>query len=268
MTWAGRAYRIRVNPMNDADDGLLGAVAVLEDVTHEQEVDRLKTEFIGVASHELRTPVTSLLLGVQLLNEGAVGELNNDQREVTAALREDLLRLERMMRDLLDITRLEAGATPPRPALTPPNDLVGEAVRGVAAQAAAKGVSLTIDPLPALPQVRADRGQIGRVLTNLLSNAVRHTAAGGSVRVSAHSEGADAVRFVVTDTGTGIPAEYLETIWERFAQVPGATRGGAGLGLSLVRNIVTAHGGVVNVESKEGAGSRFSFTLPTTGGRN
>ncbi|MBC8140277.1 MAG: HAMP domain-containing protein [Armatimonadetes bacterium] len=266
MTWAGRTYRVRVNPMRGEGDALLGAVAVLEDITREQEIDRIKTQFIGVASHELRTPVTSLLLGVQILDEGVVGELNPEQREVTAALREDLLRLERMMRDLLDITRLEAGATPPRFEVAKPGDLVSGAVRGMQSQAEAKNVSLTIEPLPELPTVRADRGQIGRVLTNLLSNAVRHTPAGGAVRVSAQLVG-DAVRFTVSDSGTGIPAEYLERIWERFVQVPGATRGGAGLGLSLVQNIVTAHGGTVNAESVEGAGSRFAFTLPVAEGR-
>lgn len=263
MTWAGRTYRVRVNPMHGKENALLGAVAVLEDITREQEIDRIKTEFIGVASHELRTPVTSLLLGVQILDEGAVGALTPDQREVTAALREDLLRLERMMRDLLDITRLEAGATPPRFALAKPAELVGDAVRGMQSQSDAQGVSLIIEPFPELPTVRADRGQIGRVLTNLLSNAVRHTPAGGTVSVSAQAT-PDAVRFVVSDTGTGIPAAYLETIWERFVQVPGATRGGAGLGLSLVQNIVTAHGGQVNAESTEGAGSRFTFTLPVS----
>ncbi len=267
MTWAGRTYRIRVNPMEDAADRLLGAVAVLEDVTSEQEIDRLKTEFIGVASHELRTPVTSLLLGVQLLGEGAAGELTAEQRAIVGALREDLSRLDRMTHDLLDITRLEAGVIPPRFALTKPGELIAGAMRGVLPQADAKKVRLAAETLPTLPVVRADRGQIERVLTNLLSNAVRHTPVGGEVRVSAErAVGTDAVLFVVADTGTGIPPEHLPRIWERFVQVPGATRGGAGLGLSLVQTIVTAHGGTVNVESTVGAGSRFSFTLPVAGG--
>ena len=107
-----RVYRPRVTAMRRSADEHLGAVAVLEDVTYLQEVDRLKTEFIGVASHELRTPVTSLLLGVQLLQEGAAGPLTVEQREVADALRQDLDRLERMMTDLLDLTRLEAGHDP------------------------------------------------------------------------------------------------------------------------------------------------------------
>jgi len=107
-----RTYRLRATPMRDSES-LLGAVAVLEDITHLRELDRLKTEFIGVASHELRTPVTSLLLSVQLLQEGSVGNLTKGQKEVIAAQKDDLDRLDRLMRDLLDITRLESGVTPP-----------------------------------------------------------------------------------------------------------------------------------------------------------
>ena len=164
--------------MHDDEGRLLGAVTVLEDVTHLRELDRLKTEFIGVASHELRTPVTSLLLSVQLLQEGAVGELTPDQKEVIAAQREDLERLERMMRDLLDITRLEAGVTPPRFEIVSAAELVTAAIESVDAQAQAKRIALVHEVASGLPSVRADRSQINRVLINLLNNAIRHTRAG------------------------------------------------------------------------------------------
>ena len=260
-----RTYRLRANPMWDGGEngGLLGAVAVLENVTYLAELDRLKTEFIGVAAHELRTPVTSMLLGIQLLQEGAVGPLTSAQQEVVNATREDLQRLERMMRDLLDLTRLEAGATPPRFESVWPEDLVRGAARALASQAQAKSVELTVD-LPSAPQaVWADRGQITRVLVNLVNNAVRHTARGGAVHMAATPTGdGKQVCFSVTDTGTGIPPEYLKLIFERFVQVPGATRGGAGLGLSLSRTIVHAHGSEIHAESRIGAGSTFTFTLP------
>ena len=231
-----RAYRLRASPMRDEDGSVLGAVVVLEDITHLRELDRLKTEFIGVASHELRTPVTSLLLSVQLLQEGAVGELTPDQKEVIAAQRDDLERLERMMRDLLDVTRLEAGVTPPRFEIVPSAELAASALQAVDASANAKGVNLNHEWPDNLPPVRADRNQITRVLVNLLNNAIRHTPAGGSVTVRVHQE-SNRVVFQVTDTGTGIPADYLPHIFERFVQVPGATRGGAGLGLSIAQTI-------------------------------
>ena len=257
---ATRTYRLRATPMRDAD-ALLGAVAVLEDVTHLRELDRLKTEFISVASHELRTPVTSLLLSVQLLQEGAVGPLTPEQWEVVAAQREDLERLERMMRDLLDMTRLEAGVVPPRLEIVPPRELVRSAVAAVAAQAQAKGVALREEVAEDLPDVRADRTQMMRVLVNLLGNALRHTPPGGAVTAWTEARGAS-VALVVEDTGTGIPPDYLPQIFERFVQVPGATRGGAGLGLSLAWTIVTAHGGEITAASELGQGSTFTVTLP------
>lgn len=262
---AQRTYRLRASPMRDEDGSLLGAVAVLEDITHLRELDRLKTEFVGVASHELRTPVTSLLLSVQLMQEGAVGPLTPDQQAVVAAQREDLERLERMMRDLLDVTRLEAGVTPPRLAIVPVRELIQAALDSVSAQAEAKGLTLIMDETPNLPPVRADRAQITRALVNLLNNAIRHTPAGGSVTVRATLEAnqKNKVRFAVEDTGTGIPPDYLPRIFERFVQVPGATRGGAGLGLSIVQNIIRAHGSEITVTSELGRGSVFAFALPT-----
>ena len=257
-----RTYRLRATPMRDEEHTLLGAVAVLEDITHLRELDRLKNEFIGVASHELRTPVTSLLLSSSLLQDGAAGELNADQKEIVAGQREDLERLEKMMRDLLDMTRLEAGVMPPRLERVAPRELVDAAVLAVSAQAEAKGVTLTgIAPDDLLP-VRADRSQIGRVLVNLVNNAVRHTPKGGQVSVSAGAAGAG-VMFAVRDNGAGIPREYLTRIFERFVQVPGATGGGAGMGLSLAQTIVKAHGGTITAESEPGVATTFTFALPT-----
>ncbi len=261
---AQRTYRLRVTPMRDEESNLLGAVAVLEDITHLRELDRLKTEFIGVASHELRTPVTSLQLSVQLLEEGALGELSAGQREVVAAQREDLQRLERMMRDLLDMTRLEAGVTPPRIEIVAPSDMMAASAQAVALQAEARQITLRTEASGDLPLVRADAGQINRVLLNLLNNAIRHTPPGGSVVLLAHAEDANVV-FTVQDTGSGIPEEHLAQIFERFAQVPGATGGGAGLGLAIARTIVEAHGGTIGASNLPERGSRFRFNLPVAG---
>ncbi|HEY4002293.1 MAG TPA: ATP-binding protein [Candidatus Xenobia bacterium] len=252
-----RAYRLRTSPIKD-DERMLGAVAILEDVTHLQELDRLKTEFIEVASHELKTPVTSLLLSAQLLAEGAAGPLTDAQRQVVAAQRQDLERLERTMRDLLDMSKLESGLSidlSPTPAAA----LVGTAVDAVTAEARALGVELASRIPPEAGAVMADSSQIGRVLINLLSNAIRH-APGGRVEVSA-SPGPMGVTFAVKDDGEGIAPEYLARIFDRFVQVPGATQGGAGLGLSIARRIVLAHRSDIQVESTPSQGSTFRFTL-------
>jgi two-component system, NtrC family, sensor histidine kinase KinB len=254
-----RTYRLRVTPMRDSST-LLGAVAVLEDITHLRELDRLKTEFIGVASHELRTPVTSLLLSVQLLQEGAAGELTPAQTEIISAQREDLERLQRMMQDLLELTRLEAGITALRRQPAQPADMVKSAATAVQNQANQKGVRLITEAEASLPQVSVDAGQIVRVLINLANNAIRHTEAGGEVCLGARQQNGKLL-LTVRDTGCGIPAEYSKRIFERFVQVPGATRGGAGLGLSIARSIAEAHGGTLSVESTPGKGSLFTVQL-------
>ena len=182
---ADRSYRLRATPMKDDDGHMLGSVIVLEDITHMREVDRLKTEFIGVASHELRTPVTSMTLAVQLLEEGAAGELSEMQREIVAALREDLDRLDKLMRELLDLSRLEAGATLPRFELISPKDLLGSVFQTTKAQAGQKGVTLDVAEVPDLQPVRADRSQIGRVLVN----HERHTPHGNGRQGHAASGG-------------------------------------------------------------------------------
>ncbi|MFI5384632.1 MAG: ATP-binding protein [Fimbriimonadales bacterium] len=259
---ADRTYRLRATPMKDAQGQLLGSVTVLEDITHLRELDRLKTQFIGVASHELRTPVTSMLLSVQLLEEGAAGPLTDTQREIVLAQRQDVERLDHLMRELLDISRLEAGSAPPRFELVKPIDLLRAAYQTTRSQSAQKGVGLDIEKAPQLQQVRADKSQIARVLVNLITNAIRHTEPGGTIKLRA-AGGGDQVTFSVEDNGGGIPKEFQEQIFERFGQVPGATGGGAGLGLSISRTIVHAHGGKMWVESELGEGSTFNFALPT-----
>ena len=257
-----RTYRLRATPMKDDDGEMLGSVAVLEDITHLKEIDRLKSEFIGVASHELRTPVASLMMSVQLLEEGAVGELTESQKKVVAVQKQDLERLQRLMKELLDLSRLEAGTQPMRYSLVDPLELINGAVSACRPQASEKGVKLDVEIDPDLQHVRADRSHIERVLINLIVNAVRHTPAKGLVKVRATKQ-SNQVTFSIEDNGEGMPPEFLSKIFDRFVQVPGATGGGAGLGLSIAHNIVKAHGGNIWVESKLREGSAFYFTLPT-----
>lgn len=257
-----RTYRLRVTNIKSDDGKTLGAVAVMEDITHLKELDRLKTEFIGVASHEMRTPVASLLISAQLLDEGALGELTPSQKEVVALQKQDLNRLDRLMKELLDITKLQAGTSESDLRPTQCEELVEEAVSATRSVAKQKGVELSVATAPDLQPVKADRSQIERVLINLISNAIRHTRSGGHVKIRAEG-GGDQVTFSVEDTGEGIPKEYLDKIFDRFVQVPGATGGGAGLGLSIAYKIVKAHGGKIWAESTLGEGSAFHFTLPT-----
>jgi len=256
-----KTYRLRVTPMKGSNEQIVGSVTVLEDITHLKVVDQMKSEFIGVASHDLRSPVTSLILANHLLRDGLAGPLTPDQVEILESQKQDLERLERLMRDLLDVTKLEAGASPPKLESISVLELAKHPVENLRIQAEKKGVSLVLQVSPDLPSVKADSLQIGRVLTNLIANAIRHTHEGGTVTVRAE-ETSNVVTLSVEDTGEGIPEEYRKRIFERFVQVPGAPQGGAGLGLSIARKIVQAHGGQMSVESRVGEGSTFRFTLP------
>lgn len=255
-----RSYRLRSTPMRDPAGQLLGAVVLLEDVTHLREVDRLKSEFVAAASHELRTPLTSLQLGLHLVLEDT-GNLTERQQELLYMCREDGQRLARLSTDLLDLSQIEAGEAPPRLARTPTAAMVRNAIEPLRLQVEAKGLALVAELPPDLPAVMADKAQIERVLANLVSNSARATAKGGRITVSAEPrEGQLAI--AVADTGVGIPAEYLRRIFEPFVQVPNGTGGAGGLGLAISRKLIEAHHGQMTVQSEPGAGAVFTFTLP------
>jgi two-component system, NtrC family, sensor histidine kinase KinB len=258
-----RAFRIRTTPMRDPDRHLLGAVTLLEDITHLREIDRLKSEFVATASHELRTPLTSVQMGVHLLLEQAAGELTDKQREVLESCREDCVRLEQLMRDLLDLSKIEARENLPHLVPIRSSELITSAAEHLRPQVEAKRLNFRIDAPPDLPEVKADRTQIDRVLNNLITNAVRCTPRGGEIRVQvAHRNRYVAVS--VSDTGSGIPQEYLPHVFDRFIKVPNAPSGGAGLGLAISKSIVETHGGQISVQSELGQGTTVTFTLPVS----
>lgn len=259
-----RAFRLRTTPMRDTENHLLGAVTLLEDITHLREIDRLKSEFIATASHELRTPLTSVQMGVHLLLERAAGELTDKQAEVLQACREDCERLDKLMQDLLDLSRIEAGESRPQFAPVPAHDLIAGSVEELRLQVESQGLDLSVDAPIDLPAVVADRSQIERVISNLIINAIRYTSQ-GEIKISAERRGTH-VAVSVCDTGSGIPAEYLPHIFDKFVEVPGAPSGGAGLGLAISKSIVEAHGGQISVQSEVGRGTTFTFTLLVAGG--
>jgi PAS domain S-box-containing protein len=255
------AFRLRTTPMHDEAGRLLGAVMLLEDITHLRELDRLKSEFIATASHELRTPLTSVQMGIHLLLEGAAGGLTTAQRDLLSTCREDCERLEKLMRDLLDLTRIETGENPPHLLSTNATTLLHGAAEALRAQVEANGLTFTVDVPLGLPCVRADHLHIERVMANLVTNAVRHTPHGGEIHVTAaHHDGY--VACSVADTGSGIPPQYLPRIFDKFVQVPNAPAGGAGLGLAISKHLIETHGGQISVRSELGRGSTFTFTLP------
>jgi PAS domain S-box-containing protein len=258
---AERAFRQRATPMRDAENRLVGAVLLLEDITHLREIDRLKSEFIAGASHELRTPLTSLEMGIHLLLEAPAGALSARQLELLTMCREDAMRLDKLVKDLLDLSRIESGKEIPQLVPVSVSDLLTEVLKPLRQQADVKNLTLQIGAAAELPEVMADRDQIERVITNLVINAIRATEPGGAIDVNAAAR-QGYVAISVRDTGRGIPHDYLGQVFEPFVQVPNAPAGGAGLGLSISRRIVEAHGGQITVRSDLGRGTTFTFTLP------
>ncbi len=244
------------------DQGLLGAAMVLQDVTKFRLVDQLKSDMVSTVSHELKTPLTSLQMAVHLLLEEVVGPLTSKQIELLLAARQDTDRLLAMINDLLDLTRLEQGRLTLDSHPVASADLVAEAVERFRPRAEDAGVNLKGDVAFGLPPVLVDRERVGHVFDNLIGNALAHTGRGGTIRVAAADDG-DVVRFMVEDTGEGIPPEHLGQIFEKFYRVPGSrSGGGAGLGLAIAREIVVAHGGTIHATSSPGVGTTFTFVLP------
>jgi signal transduction histidine kinase len=224
-------------------------------------VSRLKNEFIASASRELRTPLTNAQMGIHLLLEGSAGPLTEKQQEVLEASREDTALLDRLVREMLDLSRIDAGAAAPVTESVRLSTLVADTVETLRMQAEAGGLTLVVDVPPDLPRVQIDRAQISRVLVELVNNALAATAAGGVITIAAARRGAG-LALSVADTGAGIAADDLSSIFEPFTRARGATGVGTGLGLPIARRLVEAHGGVLTVESVEGKGSTFTLLLP------
>jgi signal transduction histidine kinase len=241
---------------------IFGGAAILQNVTRLRLVDELKTNLVSTVSHELKTPLTSVRMALHLLLEESIGELNSKQSELLIAARDDSERLLAMINDLLDLARLESGTEHMMIEPRTPGDLVNTAIgdnKDVADRQRVRLVAVLGEP--ALPLVAVEWQQIAHVFSNLIHNAVKHSKAGEEVVVKAAREDGG-VRFSVKDSGPGIPAKFQPYLFEKFYRVPGAERTGAGLGLSIAREIVRAHHGSIGVRSTPGEGAEFYFDLP------
>lgn len=256
-----RFYRPKAVPILDPGGEPAGVVLILHDVTQQRQLDEKKSGAVSAVSHQLKTPLTSIRMAIHLLLEEKVGGISPKQADVLVAAGEDAERLVRIVDELLDIGRIESGKARMDLRPVPPIDLVLQEIEAYRPAARDGGVSLVVDLPATLPQVWVDPARIAHVFANLLSNALKYTPPGGKVTLSAKAEG-EFVRFQVSDTGVGIPEKYRPRIFEQFFRVPDQGPGtGVGLGLAIVKDIVEAHGGTVGVESREGTGSTFRFTL-------
>ncbi|MGZ5453693.1 MAG: ATP-binding protein [Candidatus Aminicenantales bacterium] len=256
-----RYYRPEAVPILDNERLTTGVILVLKDVTQLQQQTEIKRGVVRTVSHQLNTPLTSVRMAIHLLLGEKVGALNEKQAELLMSAREDSDRLHDILNSLLDLSRFESGKAQMEFRALAPRSIVMDAVESFRRTAQDRGVALHADVPGDLPEIWADTTRIGHVFSNLLSNALTHTSPGGRIALTADVDEAW-VRFHVSDTGEGIPAAFLSRVFEPFFRVPGRqNETGAGLGLAIVKEIVEAHGGTVDVESSEGKGSRFTFTL-------
>lgn len=253
-----RSYRLRTTPMRDAEGRLLGAVTTLEDVTTLQDTDRFKTQFIAVASRKLRDPLLQLRRGLYAIGQGFSGELRPLQAELIASVISDSEKLDDLMGDLIEVAELDTGKRDLKLERVRPLQVLNEARDRYCEEAAQKHIHVEVSAYADLSTVKADRRALRSILDNLLSNAIRYTPPDGEILLTAE-EGKDFVQFIVRDTGRGIEAERLSTIFDRLNTFSDK---GTGLGLALVRRLVESLGGQVAVESRLGHGTTFRFTLP------
>ncbi|MEI7950043.1 MAG: ATP-binding protein [Gammaproteobacteria bacterium] len=256
-------FDIYVASLSDDQGEPIGAVLVLHDVTELKHLERIRTDFVANASHELKTPITA----IRGLAETMVGDPDVEKStlmQYMERIHSQSLRLSNLVTDLMTISRLESDQGTSSFTRMNFNDLVRREVRAAASAVEIKFHSLTLDPFPEPLEVYGDRQNLSQLCNNLIDNAIKYTPEGGQIKVRVRRDQADVV-LEVADNGIGISPQYQERVFERFYRVDKArsqSLGGTGLGLSIVRNIAERHYGSVGVTSQLGKGTTFTFRMP------
>ncbi len=263
----GQAIRLYCMPVRGADGRVLGRIATALDLGRERELERMKAEFLSTISHELRTPLTSIKGAIGLIRGGATGALSVDARELLDIALNNTERLIQVINDILDIFQLERGQAIINPVAMSLTQSIAHATQQVAHHAETRHIEIETRFPEALPAVKGDPRRVEQVLINLLSNAIKFSTPNHKVIVSVEKQD-ESVAVSVQDFGRGMTREFQERLFRKFEhEKDSLTREsqGAGLGLAISRHIVEAHGGRIWVESEEGRGSTFHFTLPADG---
>ncbi len=262
-----RVYlRPRVSEIPSKSGRRNGVVLILQDVTQFKELDKLKSDFMGAVSHEFRTPLTSINMSVDIMRQQLLGPLTKAQEELLLSSKQDCDRLTKLVRELLQLSKLESGKIEMREDVVDIRKVIESTLQPLQLPFREKEVNLKFSVGSTIPNFVGDEQQFSWIISNLVTNALRYTNPGGSVEVTAAAEGED-VLIRVKDTGRGIASEHLEKIFDKFVQVKqsaDSTPGSVGLGLAIAKEIVEMYGGKIWVQSEVDKGTTFSFRLPAS----
>ena len=259
-------FNVIATIIKDNSSSISGIVVLFQNITQLKQLEKIKADFISTISHEFKTPLTSIMMGASLIEDENIGELNNQQHKIMSTIKEDGERLSELVTNLLQLSRIEWSKSIFNMQTCSILGIVEQSIKGFYDQAASKEVTILIDVDEHLPKIFADFEKINWVLNNLISNALKYTNAGDELSVSAVVKHEKMI-ICVKDTGVGIPEEYVKKIFDQFVQVKGydSEVRGTGLGLTIAKEIVEAHGGEIWCESHIDVGSAFTFTLPLKG---
>ena len=251
---------ILITPTGEKEEKHIGNVILLQNITPYKELDFAKTNFIATVSHELKTPISSIKMSIQLLENRQVGDMNEEQISLVQSIKEDTGRLLKITGELLNMTQVESGSIQINVMPTDVKEIIEYAVSATKATADQKQIKLEVNLSENLPKVLADTEKAAWVLINLLSNAIRYSYDNSVIYIDVTKE-ENKLKFSVTDQGQGIPSEYIEKVFDRYFRIPGTQKEGTGLGLSISKEFIEAQGGEISVKSDLGAGSTFTFSL-------
>ncbi len=251
---------INVIPTGEKEHRFIGQVIMLRNITPFKELDLAKTNFLGTVSHEFKTPISSIQMGLQLLENDKIGNLNDEQKNLVKGIREDSDRLLKITGELLNITQVESGSLQLNLQNSDVHTILDYALNANKAAADQKNISFRTKIESGAESVWADSEKTAWILNNLISNAVRYSYENSIININITKENTK-VKFAVADSGIGIEEKYISRIFDRYFRIPGSRKEGTGLGLTISKQFAEAQGGAIYVESEYGAGSEFSFTL-------
>lgn len=251
---------INIIPTGEQQSQLIGHVIMLRNITLFKELDLAKTNFIGTVSHEFKTPIASMKMSLQLLENKRIGDLNDEQKQLLESIKDDSDRLLKITGELLNLTQVESGNIQLSIKAAEPKEMAQYAIEATKTQAEQKNVKIELSIPGNLSKVYADSEKTTWVLINLLSNAIRYSYENSVISMSIFQENAK-MKFEIKDNGIGISEKYQNKVFDRYFRVPGTQKEGTGLGLSISKEFIEAQGGSIGVVSDLGFGSAFYFTL-------